>query len=214
MTDNGSADGNGDLSHPTDSHVLRPGCSRCPTLVDSRTCISWGTGPLDARLLVVGEAPGAGNPEAEVWKGGNHTGCAYTSRHSGRRIRRLMADLGYAGDVYYTNAVKCFPEGDDGSNREPTAAEREQCRPHLRDEIDRVDPEVVVPTGKHATISVLAFEDRSVDGFLESVGQPVDCPTLGVTVLPILHPSYEEVWRSRLGYDAESYREQIASHLP
>lgn len=72
----------------------------------------------------------------------------------------------------------------------------------------------MIPTGKHATISVLAFEDRSVDGFLDLVGQPVDCPTLGVTALPILHPSYEEVWRSRLGYDADEYRELIAGHLP
>ncbi|MEA1930760.1 MAG: uracil-DNA glycosylase [Euryarchaeota archaeon] len=214
MTDDQSTDRSEALSHPTDSHVLTAGCSRCPALVESRNCISWGNGPLDATLLVVGEAPGAGDPDAEVWQGGNHTGCAYTSRHSGRRIRRLMADLGYAGDVYYTNAVNCFPEGDDGSNREPTPTERENCRPYLREEIDRVEPRVVVPTGKHATISVLAFEDRTVEGFLELVGEPIDCPTLGVTALPILHPSYEEVWRSRLGYDAASYREQIASHLP
>ena len=214
MTDNQSTDRDETLSHPTDSHVLTPDCSRCPALVDSRTCISWGNGPLDARLLVVGEAPGAGDPDAEVWKGGNHTGCAYTSRHSGRRIRQLMADLGYAGDVYYTNAVKCFPEDEEESNREPTPTERENCRPHLRTEIDRVEPRVVIPTGKHATISVLAFEDRTVDGFLELVGQPVDCPTLGVTALPILHPSYEEVWRSRLGYDADEYRELIANRLP
>ena len=104
-----------------------------------------------------------------------------------------MADLGYAGDLYYTNTVKCFPEGDDGSNREPTPTERENCRPHLRTEIDRVEPAVVIPTGKHATISELAFEGRSVEGFLNLVGEPVDCPILGVTALPILHPSYEAV---------------------
>lgn len=88
-------------------------------------------GGFAATLQAVGRTdrpPGAGDPDAEVWKGGNHTGCAYTSRHSGRRIRRLLADLGYAGDVYYTNAVKCFPEGEDGSNREPTAVERSNCR--------------------------------------------------------------------------------------
>ena len=170
-----------------------------------------------ATLQAIGRTdrpPGAGDPDAEVWKGGNHTGCAYTLRHSGRRIRQLMADLGYAGDVYYTNAVKCFPEGDDGSNREPTPTEREYCRPHLRTEIDHVEPAVVIPTGKHATISELAFEGRSVEGFLDLVGEPVDCPILGVTALPILHPSYEAVWRSRLGYDADEYRERIASHLP
>jgi uracil-DNA glycosylase family 4 len=36
-------------------------------------------------------------------------------------------------------------------NREPTATERENCRPYLRGELDRIGPEVVVPTGKHAS---------------------------------------------------------------
>jgi uracil-DNA glycosylase family 4 len=210
---------------PDEALVLEPGCARCPELVECRTRISWGNGPAsskdgespdpaDADVMVVGEAPGAGDPDADTWKGGNHAGLAYTSRHSGRKIRSLFDALGYGNRTYYTNAVKCFPADGEGSNREPTAEELANCRGHLEAEIERVRPAVVVATGKHATATMLAFEGRTLDGFLGTVLEPVECPSLGVTLLPILHPSYQEVWLSRLGYDAEEYRAALAARLP
>jgi len=86
-----------------DRTVLEPACARCPALAESRTHISWGNGPPDAEVVVIGEAPGAGDPDADRWAGGNHTGLAYTSRHSGRAIRRLFEAVGV--EAYYTNAV-------------------------------------------------------------------------------------------------------------
>ncbi len=198
---------------PGDANVLEPGCSRCPALVAARTCIAWGNGPLDAPVVVVGEAPGAGSPEADEWRGGNHTGLAYTSRHSGQRVRALFADIGLEDRVYYTNAVKCFPPDGEGSNREPADEELANCRPHLERELRQVDPAVVVATGAHATRSVLAFEDESIDGFVDRVLDPVPLPSLGPTLVPVLHPSYQDVWLSRLGYTAESYRTAVAEVL-
>lgn len=68
-------------------------------------------------------------------------------------------------------------------------------------------------TGKHATQSVLAVDDRSVDAFLDLVLEPLDSPTLGVRVLPLLHPSYLEVWLSRLGYTEAEYVDAIRGRL-
>lgn len=198
---------------PDSQHPLADDCRRCPALVESRECISWGNGPLDADIVVVGEAPGAGTPEADLWKGGNFTGLAYTARHSGRKIRELMADLGYQGECYYTNAVKCFPSDGEGSNREPTDGERENCRPYLEEEIHEIEPRAVVATGKHATTSLLAAEDRELDGFVDSVLDPVSLPSLGTTLVPVLHPSYQEIWISRLGYTRESYLDAIRETL-
>jgi uracil-DNA glycosylase family 4 len=200
-------------SYPADGNPLAPGCERCPALVESRECISWGNGPRDASVFVVGEAPGAGDRDADRWRGGNWTGLAYTSRHSGRRIRELVDAVGYGEDCYFTNAVKCFPADEEGGNREPTATERANCRPYLRQEIQQVDPDVVVPTGKHATNSVLALEGKTVDSFLDTVLDPVDCPGLETTVLPLVHPSYQEIWIPRLGHTAESYRERFEALL-
>ena len=216
-----SADGDldsttdGEPTYPTRRNVLEPDCARCPALADARECISWGTGPLDASIVVVGEAPGRGNPEADRWRGGNWTGKAYTSRHSGRRIRRMVADVGYGDDAYFTNAVKCFPADPDDptSNREPTPEERANCRTHLLTELEEIEPTVVLATGKHATKTVLAAEDRDIDGFVDSVLEPVWCERLDVWLVPILHPSYQDVWIGRLGYEPEGYLEAIGETL-
>jgi uracil-DNA glycosylase family 4 len=197
---------------PARRNPVAAGCERCPALVDCRTEISHGVGPTDAALAVVGEAPGAGAPEADRWKGGNLTGLAYTTRNSGRKVRRLVADAGFADDAYYTNAVKCFPCDGTGSNREPTPGERANCRPYLREELAAVDPDAVLATGKHATASVFAMVDRTLEGFLESVLDPVETP-LG-TVVPLLHPSYQEVWLSRLDHTRESYLAALQDVLP
>ena len=196
---------------PDSRTVLEPNCTRCPELAACRNRISWGTGPLDADVMVVGEAPGYGHPDAERWRGGNWTGMAYTTRHSGRKIRSLFADLGY--DPYFTNAVKCFPEGDDEENREPTDDELENCFAHLRTEIARVDPSVVVPTGKHATKVLFDYESIPLEGFLDRVLSPVECERLGLTALPLLHPSYDNVWMGRLGYDRAEYVTAVGTEL-
>ncbi|WP_435360144.1 uracil-DNA glycosylase [Haloarchaeobius sp. DFWS5] len=199
---------------PDSRFVVEADCTRCDALVDCRERISWGNGPRDADVVVVGEAPAAGAPDADHWQGGNWTGMAYTSRHSGQRVRELLADAGQS-DAYFTNAVKCFPCDGEGSNREPTTGELEHCRDHLDAELAEVDPQVVVPTGKHATETVFAFDDQRLDGFLERVLKPVESRALGRTVVPILHPSYQDVWVSRLGYESDEYvaalREILAS---
>jgi len=202
---------------PDERLVLAPGCDRCPDRCDSRTRIAWGNGPLDADAVVVGEAPAAGDPDetAAPWHGGNHTGMAYTSRHSGRRIRDLLASADYP-DAFYTNAVKCFPAdpADPTTSREPTAAERATCRGHLLTELERVDPAVVVPTGRHATASAFAAAGLELDGFLDAVLEPRALPGLEVTAVPLLHPSYRDVWRPRLGYEtAAAYRDAVADAL-
>jgi DNA polymerase len=200
-------------------------CRRCPALVDCRERISWGVGSRDAAVVVVGEAPGAGDPDAERWKGGNWTGMAYTSRASGRKVRAMVADLGYADEAYYTNAVKCFPCADEGggdgatgtsanpTNREPTAEELENCRPYLLDEIATVAPDWVLATGKHATRSLFAVDARDVEGFLDLVLEPVVLSGIDPPVLPLLHPSYQEVWLSRLGHTRASYLREIRAVL-
>jgi DNA polymerase len=208
VTDESGTPRNPSFPDPDTRNALAPDCARCPALVESRERISWGNGPRDAALVVVGEAPAEGDPDADPWRGGNLTGMAYTSRASGRKVRALVADAGFAGDCYYTNAVKCHPAG----NRDPSADERANCRPYLRREIGAIAPERVLTTGKHATTSVFAADGRTLDGFLDAVLDPVE--TRFGTVIPLLHPSYQEVWIARLGHTRESYLDELRALLP
>jgi uracil-DNA glycosylase family 4 len=125
-----------------------------------------------------------------------------------------MAAVGYP-DAFYTNAVNCVPADpdDQSTNREPTAAERENCRAHLRSELDHVAPDAVVATGKHATASLLAFEDERVEGFVDSVLEPRRLDSLGLTLVPVLHPAYRDVWLSRLGYETDAYLAELGRVL-
>lgn len=208
------ADGDPDFPDPDSALVLEPDCERCPALVDCRNRIAWGNGPLDADVLVVGEAPGAGDPEADRWQGGNWTGMAYTAQHSGRRIRETMATVGYP-DSFYTNAVNCFPADPEepSTNREPTSEELRNCRDHLRTELERVQPAAIVTTGKHATASLLAFDDERVDGFVDSVLEPRPLDAVDATLVPVLHPAYRDVWLSRLGYEKAEYLGELGRVL-
>ncbi|MFC7204861.1 uracil-DNA glycosylase family protein [Haloferax namakaokahaiae] len=199
---------------PADALVLDADCARCPALVECRNRISWGVGPRDATIAVVGEAPGAGNPDADRWQGGNWTGMSYTAQHSGRRIRETMAAVGYEDGVFYTNAVKCFPSDGEGSNRAPSAEEKANCLDHLVAELEAIEPNVVIPTGRHATESVFSLDGESLGGFLETVLEPVESERFGYTVVPLLHPAYRDVWLSRLGYELDEYFEALEGLLP
>jgi len=95
--------------------------------------------------------------------------------------------------------------------RSPRTADA--VRPYLREETKSVASRVVVATGTHATESVLAIDAGDLDGFLESVLEPVSLPTLDVPLVPILHPSSQDVWLRRLGYDPAGYTQAVAKTL-
>ena len=110
-------------------------CERCDELVACRSRIVNGTGPADAGLLFVGEAPG----EHEDERGEPFVGRSGDVLNDGLREAGLDR-----GDVRITNCVRCRPP----DNRDPTDAELANCRGYLEQEIDRVDPEAVVTLGK------------------------------------------------------------------
>ena len=110
-------------------------CTRCPALVESRSRIVNGTGPADADVLFVGEAPGAREDEQ---------GEPFVGR-SGSTLDELLLEVGLEREaVRITNCVRCRPP----DNRDPKQGELKNCREWLEREIDLVDPEVIVTLGK------------------------------------------------------------------
>lgn len=169
-----------------DDLVVRE-CTRCPELVDSRSQIVNGVGPVDADLLFVGEAPGAQeDAEGEPFVG-----------RSGDVLTDALRDRGLARrDVRITNCIRCKPP----ENRDPTVDELENCRGYLEREIDSVDPEVVVTLGKVPSEHLLG---RSV-AVTKEAGTLQDARIAGTPrrVLVCVHPAatlYDPSQRETLG---------------
>ena len=148
------------------------GCQLCPRLAAHRIeqksrfpdylCLPVaGFGAADARLLIVGLAPGL--------HGANATGRPFTGDASGQVLFETLYKYGFASqpasqrgddnmrlvDCRITNAVKCLPP----QNR-PSGAEIRQCNPYLRDEITQLNPgSVILALGAIAHRSVLRALD-------------------------------------------------------
>lgn len=149
-------------------------CTRCP-LFRTRTQAVPGVGPADARVMLVGEAPG----RQEDLKGEPFVGSA------GRFLDGLLESVGLARDqVYITNVVKSRPfiGPPPGRNRAPTASEIGACRPWLDEQITIIQPEIIVAMGRIALEYFLPKKKIS-----QAHGQPLQ--HAGRTVLPLYHPA-------------------------
>ncbi len=128
--------------HPTqaliDLRTAAASCTLCP-LADTRTQVVFGVGSTKADLLLVGEAPGR---EEDL------EGVPFVGR-SGQLLESLITDvLGMRrNDYYITNVIKCRPPG----NRDPKSSEIETCKPYLDQQIEFIDPLLVVTLGNFAT---------------------------------------------------------------
>lgn len=129
-------------------------CVACSDLVDGRTKIVNGRGAEDARLAIVGEAPGRFEDEA---------GRPFVGR-SGEILEASLLEFGVdPAAVRITNCVRCRPP----DNRNPYVGERRNCRAHLDNELSAVDPSVVLTLGRVPTLEltgeVVTVTDRAGD---------------------------------------------------
>jgi DNA polymerase len=125
-------------------------CQRCD-LALSRTNVVVGSGPLDAKIMLIGEAPG----KNEDKKGMPFVGSA------GKNLDKLLEEGGVRREnVYITNVVKCRPP----ENRTPKPDEIQACHPYLQKQIETIKPSGVILLGKTAAEAVLG---RKVEMGLE-----------------------------------------------
>lgn len=109
-------------------------CTRC-ALAKSRAHAVPGEGPLDADVMLIGEAPGVN----EDRQGRPFVGQA------GAFLEELLALAGYRRDqVYICNVLKCRPPG----NRDPLPAEIDACSAYLDEQLQLVSSLVVVTLGR------------------------------------------------------------------
>lgn len=170
------------------SPIYIPGsCSRCPALVANRRRIVQGYGPLEARVLFVGEAPG--------YKGGDLTGVPFTRDRSGVRFQQVLITLGLSDETdprvehprlhcFVTNVVRCNPP----SNRAPSRVEVDNCMPYLWQELELLRPQIVVPIGAVAARAIfLRLLDRSPPSMIQAHAHVFHGD--GVIIVPMRHPA-------------------------
>ena len=150
------------------------GCTACPELAATRCRVVPGVVPAGARLLVLGEAPGA---QEDV------SGLPFVGR-SGRLLDELLAEVGGdRAEVGVLNTVKCRPP----ANRPPTRAESAACRGWTSRQLELAAPAVVVALGLSAA---RWFLGPGTLGSLRGRLHDVELPGAGaVRVLPTYHPS-------------------------
>lgn len=114
-----------------------PPCTAC-RLSEGRHSVVFMRGSDKAKLLVIGEAPGATEDEQ---------GLPFVGR-SGEMLNQLLHDAGITQSaVAITNVVKCRPP----LNRNPASDEIEACTPHIQRQIQALNPFVVITLGAFAT---------------------------------------------------------------
>jgi len=140
----GTAEGIRELDFDALGEVARA-CTRC-SLHESRQHVVFGEGDPEARVVCVGEAPGAVEDD---------TGRPFVGR-AGQLLDLLLMSVGLRRDeVYICNVLKCRPPG----NRDPSPEEIATCSPFLLRQIELIDPEVVVAFGSFAAQTLLATRD-------------------------------------------------------
>lgn len=120
------------------------GCTRC-ALAAGRTQTVFGVGKRDARLMVIGEAPGAEE---------DRRGEPFVGRAGQLLDNMLLAMAQPRPQVFIANIVKCRPP----RNRDPADEEAAACAPYLDRQIRLVSPEVILASGRVAAQKLLGTD--------------------------------------------------------
>ncbi|MBE0576140.1 MAG: uracil-DNA glycosylase [Desulfuromonadales bacterium] len=145
-------------------------CQRCG-LAASRTKLVFGVGNPNARLVLVGEAPG----REEDLKGEPFVG------EAGQLLDRILLAMGMQReDVYLCNVLKCRPP----DNRDPNPDEVATCEPFLVRQLAVIRPQVIVGLGRFAVHSLL--KTKTPISRLRGEWQRYQ----GIPLMPTYHPAY------------------------
>ena len=152
-------------------------CTKCPHLVASRKQVVFGVGDPNSPLLFVGEAPGADEDRL----GEPFVGAA------GQLLTKIIQAMGLSRQtVFIANILKCRPNtpGQSSGNRPPTEEEMQTCIPWLLEQIDIIQPKVIVALGATAVKGLL----HHPTGITRLRGQWQTFR--GVPTMPTYHPAY------------------------
>jgi len=152
-------------------------CVKCPHLAAARKNVVFGVGDINAQLMFIGEAPGADeDDQGEPFVG-----------KAGQLLTKIIQTMGLTREtVYIGNILKCRPDtpGQTAGNRKPTPEEMQTCIPYLHEQIDLIQPKVIVALGGTAVEGLLG----KTLGITKLRGQWRTYR--GTPLMPTYHPAY------------------------
>jgi DNA polymerase len=162
-------------------------CRLCAGMCERAAVLSELNGPLDARVMFIGEAPGR--------KGADRTRVPFSGDQSGKNFERFLASINLQrSEIFITSAAICNPRAASGANRRPKASEIRNCSGFLRRTIDLVDPAVIVTLG---TVALEALKLLHYHEFtLKHDGGRIRRWD-GRLLVPLYHPSPQVLITSR-----------------
>lgn len=129
------------------------GCDLCPRMKDSQRVLNHSSGPLSAKIMFIGEAPGR--------LGADSSGIPFHGDKAGHNFEALLEFCKLdRSQIFVTNAVLCNPRDEDGNNSTPTKIEAANCASHLKAQIDLINPQIVVTLGAVALESTKLIQDH------------------------------------------------------
>lgn len=144
-------------------------CNKCK-LCTNRHNVVIGTGNKNARIMFIGEGPGADE---------DLQGIPFVGK-AGKLMNKAFEGIGIKREeVYIANIVKCRPP----NNRNPEYEEAEACREYLESQINLVKPEIIVLLGSVALKNILGKEY----GITASRGKVFE--KAGIKYIPTFHPA-------------------------
>ncbi|MCL4329106.1 MAG: uracil-DNA glycosylase [Candidatus Thermoplasmatota archaeon] len=168
-------------------------CRECD-LHFSRKKAVCGTGPKDAPMMIVGEAPGSAEDEA---------GIPFVGR-SGKLLNEVLASLKVSrSEIYITNSVRCRPK----VGQAPKINEVRTCSRYLKEEISIVSPRLVVPMGNSALFALGFVLDKKFEKISEVAGKLMDCGMF--FVFPQFHPAAILRNPKRREYFVENFQKAV-----
>lgn len=162
-------------------------CTRCPAMCERAAVLSELNGPVDARVMFIGEAPGR--------KGADHTRVPFSGDQSGKNFERFLASISLMRkDIFITSAALCNPRSASGANRRPATSEIRNCSNFLKRSIELVDPRVLVTLGTVAldALKLVHYHDFSLQHDAGKIHR-----WNSRLLVPLYHPSPQVMITSR-----------------
>uniref|UniRef100_A0A7C3N4N7 Type-4 uracil-DNA glycosylase n=1 Tax=candidate division WOR-3 bacterium TaxID=2052148 RepID=A0A7C3N4N7_UNCW3 len=154
----------------------------------------FGTGPVDAKLMIIGEAPGADE---------DREGLPFVGR-AGEKLTKMLEYIGISRDeVFIANILKCRPP----QNADPLPEQISNCFPFLKKQVESIRPKIILTLGRYAASVVTGGQSLRMADYLD---RDLTSIFLGIPVIATYHPA---VLLHSKGEKLEIIRKQIAKDM-